>query len=118
MFGRRSSSESSKSQTGSQRLSGLLHAWRSIEPSNNFDAAVWRRIRTAADVQPTPTSLLAWFVPRPVWMSAAAAFAGVVLGVGLAFSTSRVRDNKMDETLLRSPTLAGSYLTLMAGGNQ
>ena len=121
MLGRRSSPERSRLQDGNEHLSRLLQEWQGIEPRVNFEEGVWRRIRAvaASSQQPNPARaiLRSWFVPRPVWVSAAATVAGVVLGVGLAFSTSAARDARpTDEPLLYARTLAGSYLTMVTGG--
>ena len=121
MFGIRFKSERNKAKGGEERLSGLLKAWKGPEPKANFEAAVWRRIRAAA--APTPQGLNVvmivreWLVARPAWVSATAAAAGIIVGVGLAFSTPAVRDGRQaDEPLLHSQTLAGSYLTMVTGG--
>ena len=117
MLGKHSKAENHSASASEKRLLDLLHTWRDIEPQADLEEAVWRRIHTAADVQPVSKGLLAWFVPRPVWLSAAAAGIGVVLGVGLAISTSSATDDQHNAMLLRSSTLAGSYLTMVAGVN-
>ena len=123
MFGRRFRWEGGKVQEGDERLSALLEQWKGLEPRANFEAAVWRRIRTASAPEqrrlPLVITLRDWFVPRPAWASAMAAAAGIVVGVGLAFSTPAARDGRQaDEPLLHSQTLAGSYLTMMTGGTR
>lgn len=102
------------------RLGDLLRKWHSIEPKANFETAVWRGIHTAtAPGQrrfPALTTLRDWFAPRPAWVNAMAVAAGIVVGVGLAFSTPTVGDGRQaDEPLLHSQTMAGSYLALVTG---
>lgn len=121
MFRKRSSSKSGTAQEGDELLSRVLQTWRGIEPRDNFEAVVWRRIRTASVSEkrfvPAAIDVRAWFVPRPVWLSAAAAVAGLVFGVGLAFSTSGGRDGRQTaDPLLQAQTLAGSYLAMATGG--
>lgn len=123
MFGTRLRSESSKTQEGDERLRALLRAWKGVEPQASFETAVWRRIRAVSAAEQSRLSAAAawreWFVPRPAWVNAVAAAAGVVVGVGLAFSTPAVRDgSRGDAPLLHSQTLAGSYLTVVTGGTR
>ena len=120
MFGRHFRSESSKAQEGDARLSALLSEWKGAEPPANFEAAVWRRIRAASAPEQqrlsVATTLCEWFVPRFAWVNTVAAAAGIVVGVGLAFSTPGARDNRQaNEPLLRAQTLAGSYLAMVTG---
>jgi hypothetical protein len=122
MFGRRFRSESRETLESNERLSALLHEWKDIEPQANFEAAVWRRIRAVSTPEQrrfTTATTLEWFTPHPVWVNAMAVAAGIAVGVGLAFSTPAMRDiHQTDETLLRSQTLAGSYLAMLAEGTR
>ena len=111
-----------KAQEDEDRLTLLLREWKDIEPKAGFEATVWRRIR-AASVQEPHLSLTAllrgWFMPRPVWVSLMAAAAGVLVGVGLAFSSFPARDgHNAYEPLLHSQTLAGSYFSMATGGTR
>ncbi len=97
------------------KLKALLRQWRDIEPQDNFEANVWRRIRVAADQYSERMSLievigrLLW---HPVWSVAATLMVAVLVGVwgGIA-STSRPADASRAELQFLAPgTLAGSYL--------
>lgn len=120
MFGGRSGADKGKGHEGDERLTALLHEWRGVEPQANFEAAVWRRIRAVPTPEQRRLSMgeawREWFGPRLVWVNAIAAAAGVVIGVGLAFSGTGLRDDRhANEPLLHSETLAGSYLAMMTG---
>ena len=123
MFKRRSGAAGRGENEGDERLSALLHEWKEMEPRANFEADVRRRIRAAS--MPSRLGLVVltvlreWLVPRPAWVSAAAAAAGVVAGVGLAFSAPAARDGRQTpEPLMSSKALAGSYLALATGGTR
>lgn len=103
-----------------ERLHSLLHEWRGIEPSANFETEVWKRIHAASvtEQQDTPSSITPRkaVVLRLAWANAIAAAAGLVIGIGLAVATSATHDGShADEALLHSQTLTGSYLTMVAG---
>lgn len=120
MFGRRFRSESRKAQEGDERLSMLLREWKGATSPPNFEAAVWRRIRIASAPEQRRlrlvTTLREWLVPRPAWANTMAAAAGIVVGVGLAFSTPVAHGGRSAaEPLLDSQTLAGSYLAMVTG---
>jgi hypothetical protein len=89
------------------KLKKLLKTWSDIEPRANFEANVWRRIRTA-----TPVPRAAWWPSlfEPAWAIAAAMFVGVALGWALAhprpLGTAGVE-------FLRGGTLAGSYVEMV-----
>jgi hypothetical protein len=97
------------------RLRALLKQWRDIEPTGNFEANVWRRIRVATDKRPERMSLmeavgrLLW---QPAWSVAIALFVAAIVGVwGGVASTSRPADTSRAELQFLAPgTLAGSYL--------
>ena len=109
-------------QKHDERFNSLLREWRDIEPSANFETEVWRRIRAASvtgqqgvTTSTTPRKVV---VLRLAWVNAIAAAAGLVIGIGLAFSMPAVHDGAhADEALLHSQTLTGSYLT-MAGATR
>lgn len=120
MFGRRFRSESSRAQEGNERLTALLHEWRGIEPRPDFETTVWRRIHTASAPEqrrfPVVTTLREWFVPRPAWVNAMTAAAGVAVGVGLAFYAPAAHDGgQAAAPLLHAQTLAGSYIMMVTG---
>ena len=92
-----------------------------MEPHAGFETAVWQRIHAVSAPKLPGFSILdrlrEWVVPYPAWASAMAAAAGIVFGVGLAFSEPALRkSHQADEPLLHSRTLAGSYLTMTTGG--
>lgn len=122
MFGRRFRSKSRNEQEGNERLTALLHEWKDIEPQAGFEAKVWSRIRAVSMPEQrrfNVATTLEWFTPHPVWVNALAVAAGIAVGVGLAFSTPAMHDNRQtDEPLLHSQTLAGSYLAMAAGGTR
>ena len=114
-------SQSSKTTEGDERMSALLHEWRAIEPRDNFEAAVWRRVRTASLPEPVGASvsgiLRDWLLPRTVWVSAVAAAAAILVGTwaGLSVPAAGIGGRAV-EPLLHPQTLAGSYLTMVTGG--
>ena len=102
-------------------LTALLHAWKGLEPHTGFETAVWRRIHAVSAPKSPVLSIFGrlweWVAPYPAWASAMAAAAGILVGVGLAFSEPALRkSHQADEPLLHSRTLAGSYLTMTTGG--
>lgn len=94
-------------------LSALLQQWQGVSDRPDFEAAVWRRIRRVPEPASPAWSIWADFG----WSTAAAAFAGIVVGVWLAFAPGTpVRDTNAASPLLHRDTLAGSYVTMLAGG--
>jgi hypothetical protein len=97
------------------KLRELLKHWRDIEPRDNFEANVWRRIRVAEAEQPERVTLieaierLLW---HPAWSVAAALVVAALIGVGTSVATvSRPTRNPQSELQFMAPgTLAGSYL--------
>ncbi len=92
-------------------LSALLRQWRPAEPRADFHAQVWRRLRNAS----APESARWPMVLRRVWVNAAAAAAGILVGTGLAFAPGRAPRTEV-APLLGTQTLAGAYLAVTAGG--
>lgn len=93
-------------------LTALLQEWRGITPGATFEADVWNKIQHNS--QPI---LREWVTSQFAWVNALAAAAGLVLGVGLAFNApSTPTRNDAGPSLLHTHTLAGSYLTMAAGG--
>jgi len=87
------------------QLRRLLQQWREIEPTANFEAQVWRRIR-----QPVPSWadwLRAW-VPRPAWAWPVAIAAGVVIGIGSGMFSTPASPATEQLSFLAPNTLAGS----------
>jgi hypothetical protein len=99
------------------KLRALLRQWRDIEPRGNFEANVWRRIRTAAaEDAPERVTLveaigrLLW---RPAWSVAAAVAMALVVGVWTGIATGPRRDTSRAELKFLAPgTLAGSYMEM------
>ena len=105
--------------TNDDKLGALLKQWRDIEPRGNFEANVWRRIRTAAAKDaPERLSLieamgrLLW---RPAWSVVAAVAIALVVGVWGGIAAGPHQDaSKMELKFLAPGTLAGSYLEMGA----
>ena len=99
------------------KLKALLQQWRDIEPKGNFEANVWRQIRTAAAERPERVSLveaigrLLW---QPGWSMAVALLVAVAVGVwgGVASMSPRTDTTKAELQFLAPGTLAGSYLQM------
>ena len=92
------------------QLHRLLQQWRGIEPSTNFDAQVWRRLRqhAPADVPSFADWLRGW-LPRPVLALSAAAVAGLVIGVSSGMFSVPIPPATEQLGFLGPSTLAGSY---------
>jgi len=103
------------------KLRALLRQWRDIEPPGNFEANVWRQIRTAAAERPARVSLietigrLLW---QPAWSVTAAVAVALAVGVwgGVASAPRHTDTSKAELQFLASGTLAGSYLQM--GGKE
>ena len=110
-----------KTQAGErdERLSALLRQWTGIEPKANFEANVWRRIRTEGVAQPAGIwdRWLDWFLPHPVWAGLAVVSVAMVIGLAAGAVTPGNAQAGVHEThaLLHPRTLMGTYLTLSAG---
>lgn len=107
------------------RLKDLLNEWKDTEPSPSFETQVWRMIRTGS--VPESSVILAlpdmreWFLfHRTLWVNAAAAVVGIMLGLwaGLLPPTQAGNNSSPGEPLLHSRTIAGSYLVMAAGGGR
>lgn len=95
-----------------EHLTLLLKEWQGIKPGATFEDDVWAKIHRAS--QPHMQERV---TPSLVWVNALAAAAGLVLGVGLAFSAPSTHVRTHNETsLFQAHTLTGSYLALAAGG--
>jgi hypothetical protein len=123
MFGRRASEREIGQDARDAHLSTLLREWKGVEPPADFEAAVWRRIRTASALEPRGLSLIGfvrdWILPHPAWASVVAAAAAIVVGGWAGISTPMAREDRQDaEPLLHAQTLAGSYLAMASGGSR
>lgn len=101
-------------------LSALLQQWQGAGARPEFEAAVWRRIRRvsepAASTWPVFDLARRWW-PEYGWTTATAAIAGIAAGVYLALApVVPTHEQNAAAPLLQRDTLAGSYLTLLAGG--
>ena len=103
-------------------LSRLLKQWRAIEPSSNFEAGVWRRIRRVGAGQPERGSLLdQWWrgrLWRPALGVAAAVLFSAAIGTSMGVHTAARRTSAAPVELqfMSAGTLAGGYARLAAGG--
>jgi hypothetical protein len=99
------------------KLRALLRQWPGIEPRGDFEANVWRQIRSAATVRTAEISLmeaigrLLW---EPAWSVAAALVVALAIGVwsGVAVNSRQTDTSRAELQFLASGTLAGSYLEL------
>lgn len=94
------------------QLHRLLQHWRDIEPSSNFEAQVWNRIKVGTDRRavrpPSVADCLRDLLPQPVFTLTAATVAGVM--IGLASGLFSVPPGPSTEQLgfLAPHTLAGA----------
>jgi len=99
------------------KLHALLRQWRDIELRGDFEANVWRKLRTVAAERITGISLmeaigrLLW---EPAWSVAAALVVALAIGVwsGVAVNSRQTDSSRAELQFLASGTLAGSYLEL------
>lgn len=100
-----------------EKLNALLKMSRGIEPSPGFEDGVWRRIHaaSAANVKGV-SSFRDWLLPRPAWVTALAAAASIMIGMMAGFSAPHSPGSlHASGLLLRSQTLAGSYVAMSTG---
>ena len=99
-------------------LARLLQKWKTIEPRDGLEAAVWRRIHTAQTSSPL-RDFIGAILPQPAWTTAMAASFAILLGVwaGIARPASPAGGQPTDP-LLQSSTLARSYLTMLTGATR
>ena len=117
MFGRHKIDE--ETRAADERLGALLRQWDGIEPRTNFEASVWRRIRSAPATEARefqPGVLRGLFTPPMAWANAA--FVAVAILAGVWAGTALPRRSQAAEPLLYAETLAGSYLNMVTGGAQ
>ncbi len=93
------------------RLSWSLKQWPDIEPAPDFDAAVWRQIRTAGATRATLGEWLRRMFREPAYAMPLAVVLAVAIGVwGGIRSVPRPADPVQNELgFLAAGTLAGSY---------
>ncbi len=120
MVGDRYKSKIDKTAEDDARLSALLRQWEGVEPRDDFDAAVWRKIRMGLPTEfrraPRSGRLLRWVPARLAGTTAIAAAAAVVVGVGMGFLSQRtVPMRPASHPLLQSRTVAGAYLSAITG---
>ena len=96
------------------KLSALLKQWRDIEPPGNFEANVWRQIRTAAEPAVETVNwidVIGRLLWQPAWSVVAAMVVAVVVGVwgGIASVPQLINGPGTELRFLSSGTLVGSY---------
>src|SRR5450830_772485 len=95
MFGIKLRSQHNFAHPGDARLKALLQQWPGIEPRSDFESCVWRRIRVAAAAESRAPGLWVivrgWLSAEPAWVHAAAAAAGLLVGVSMALSVPQTR---------------------------
>jgi hypothetical protein len=103
------------------RLTSVLRQWRELEPSTNFEANVWRRIRIAAAGEPKGAGLaellhrLLW---RPSMAVAVAVVASAMIGTTTGFYTTSpsMQVSPKELGFLSQGTLAGGYAKVLSRG--
>lgn len=96
-------------QHNDQKLSRLLQQWQEIEPSSNFDAQVWRRIRQAEPAtKPTFVDWLRELLPQPALALTAAVVVGLAVGVSSGLFSASVPPQTEQLGFLAPDTLAGA----------
>lgn len=123
MFGRRAAERETEQCARDAHLSTLLRQWKGVEPSADFETAVWRRIRTASASEPRSLSIIGfvrdWILSHPALASVAAAAAAIVVGGLAGISVPMTQEShQAAEPLLHTQTLAGSYLAMATGGSR
>lgn len=100
-----------------EELRALLRQWEGLAAPQEFEEAVWHRIRTCSTIcRPGVWELLrAWWQPQTALAGVAAVAVALVGGVLIALLTPGGRPAE-HHALLRPGTLAGSYLAMSAEG--
>ena len=106
-----------------ERLNALLKQWRDTEPRADFEASVWRRIRTSRADQAERVTLIE-LIGRWLWQPAAAVAMAAVASIIIGFSagtlsglrTATIAPSELQ--FLGSGTLAGGYVRASTGGGQ
>ncbi len=98
------------------KLDQLLKQWRGIEPQNNFETNVWRKIRAAE--QPVERvnwiELIGQLLWQPAWSVLAALVVAVTVGVwaGIASAPRQINSPTRELQFLSVGTLMGSYVQM------
>ena len=98
------------------KLDALLKQWRGIEPQNNFETNVWRKIHAAEQ----PVERVNWIESigqllwQPAWSVLAALAVAVTVGVwaGIASVPKQIDRPGAELRFLSSGTLAGGYVQM------
>lgn len=104
-----------------EKLNRLLKQWQSIEPSTNFEANVWRRIRLAEAEQPESVTIVGW-LQRLLWQPAFSFVTAVIIALavgawgGVRSAPQRQDRHQSELGFLSTGTLAGSYAHLTTRG--
>jgi len=121
MFGKTRDYDLGGAGTRDERLRALMSQWRAVDPSTDFEAAVWRRIRAVPAAQPSGLwdRRLGWFLTHPVWAGAAAASVAMAIGLlaGLATPGHARAGGHETHALLQPGTLMGAYAALSERGH-
>jgi hypothetical protein len=91
------------------KLHQLLRQWQEIEPSANFDAQIWRRIRQA-EPEPAP-SFAGWlrdWLPRPALALSLAVVIGIAIGISSGMFSAPVVQPTEQLSFLAPNTLASA----------
>ena len=102
-------------------LTHLLREWRGLNPSADFEAAVWKRIASESQSESTLSSVYRlfykWVRSGLASRNLAAAAAGIVIGVSAVFFLSGPVDESVLETE-KAPfrSLTGAYTEMITGG--
>lgn len=120
MFGRRIRAGNPGDAERDERLSALLSAWQDKEPSAEFNAGVWQRIRGASRSPTQGVSVLRLcyrgILPHPGWATALASSAAIMIGIAAGLSSRASPENHAGSNpLFHGQTLAGTYLAMAKG---
>jgi hypothetical protein len=100
------------------QLTRLLRQWRDIEPTPNFEAAVWRRIRLAESAQPRRAPLadiLCEWIRKPAYVTVFAVMLGASIGLWAGVLSTPPRPSAHgfgSFQFLGGETLSGGYVQL------
>jgi hypothetical protein len=102
------------------QLRALLKRWREIEPTAQFEAGVWRRIRRAQAGQRERRTAVEWlrgWLPQPALAMTLAMVASALIGSSAGVLSVRRSATVATGELqfLGSGTLAGGYVNLVTG---
>lgn len=122
MVGSHFRSKSGQMPEADERLMALLRQWKGVEPTCDFEAAVWRKIQSVTATDVCQGSRIerfrGWMPMRPAWATAAAAAAALIVGAGIGFLSPRPLPAHPTHPLLQSQTMAGAYVHVATGGSR